>query len=261
MALRLLGQQLQASPDPAARSCLAVQHHHCRSTSGHVASAALLPVVPRERQHQLGGRGGDGQCRPHRPRAPRGAASFEALGTARTSAVRRSPGRSLAISTGCKSPSNKEPGWAQARFINMNAIESSNSPQSTQDRRRCVLLPENTRSHQLRAGGEHSPDGGARGPGGTRYPCRGARPPGTPTTQPPSWQPRHAAGGHKDGGCWWRGSADASPQGWGSLEGRTAASSITLATPSLTPAVIKRTALQGRRWARWITASWALGAS
>lgn len=166
LALRLLGQQLQASPDPAARSCLAVQHHHCRSTSGHVASAALLPVVPRERQHQPGGQGGDGQCHPHRPRAPRGAASFEALGTARTSAAQRSPGRSLAISTGCKSPSNKEPGWAQARFINMNAIESSNSPQSTQDRRRCVLLPENTRSHQLRAGGEHSPGWGCLGTGG-----------------------------------------------------------------------------------------------
>lgn len=61
LALCWLGQQLQAPPDPGpdpiAWSCLAMQPQHCTSTSGHVASAARLPVVPREGQHQAGGRG------------------------------------------------------------------------------------------------------------------------------------------------------------------------------------------------------------
>lgn len=172
-----------------------------------------------------GGQGGDGQCRPHRPHSC----------LLPTSAARRSPGRSLAISTGCKSPPNKEPGWAQARFINMNAIESSNSPQSTQDRRQRVLLPENTRSHQLGAGGERSPGGGCSGAGAdsVSVPCRGARPPGTPTPQPALAAPT------RGWGPWGWGLLVERlrrrlPQGWGSLGGRTAAGSITLATPSRT---------------------------
>lgn len=145
------------------------------------------------------------------------------------------PWQELAISTGCKSPPNEEPGWAQARFINMNAIESSNSPQSTQDRRQRVLLPENTRSHQLGAGGEHSPGGGCSGTGvdSVSVPCRGARPLGTLTPQPALAAPT------RGWGPWGWGLlverlCRCLPQGWGSLGGRTAAGSITLATPSCT---------------------------
>lgn len=170
------------------------------------------------------------------------------------------PWQELAISTGRKSPPNKEPGWAQARFINMNAIESSNSPQSTQDRRQRVLLPENTRSHQLGAGGEHSPGGGCSGTGADSVSVPWCSPSGHPDPAACPGSPHMRLGAVGMGAAGGE-APQMPPPGLGVSGGEDGCRLHHPGNPILHPAVIKRPALQGRRRARWITGSWALGAS
>lgn len=170
------------------------------------------------------------------------------------------PWQELAISTGRKSPPNKEPGWAQARFINMNAIESSNSPQSTQDRRQRVLLPENTRSHQLGAGGEHSPGGGCSGTGADSVSVPWCSPSGHPDPAACPGSPHMRLGAVGMGAAGGE-APQMPPPGLGVSGGEDGCRLHHPGNPIPHPAVIKRPALQGRRRARWITGSWALGAS